>query len=200
MHASWETAWHQGREPAPGRGSYPCLCCRSSSGKHNDGHFHVSLRFFLGFLKAIAVSCKDPSGDVYLSPHAGSCITYLAAGRRCQPALHCSLRWLGLGGGRQHHLVLPQQQPTAACSSSWSQACGSGSKVSRSSRPASLLGELPKTAWSLLHYRGNVSFGRQRWFQKRLLFLLVHGILCYPSIRISCFPHDVLEGLFCRCL
>lgn len=41
----------------------------------------------LGSLKAIAVSHKDPLGDVCLGSCTDSCVTYLGAGRRCQPAL-----------------------------------------------------------------------------------------------------------------
>lgn len=156
---------------------------------------------WLGSLKAIAVSRRDPSGDVCLSWHTGSCLTYLAAGRCCQPTLCCcSVHWPGLGGGRQQQSVLPQQRPTATCSSWWRRACESGSKVSSSSCAPSCLGELLKTAQSLLCYRGNASFGRPCWFRKQLLFLPVRGIWCYPWISVSGFLCDMLEGLLCRCL
>lgn len=117
-----------------------------------------------------------------------------------QPVVHCSMCWLGLQGEWQQHSVFPQQWPTAACSSCWRLACGIGSKVSSSSCAPSLLGELLKTAQLLLCYGGDMSFGRLHWFWKCLLFLLVRGIWCYSWISILGYTHDVLEGLFCRCL
>lgn len=59
-------------------------------------------------------------------------------------------------------------------------------------------GKLRKTAWSLLLYRGDVSFGRPRWFRKP--FLPLCGIWCYAWVSILGFLHNMLEGLFCRCL
>lgn len=112
-------------------------------------------------------------------------------------SLLCSVCWPGLRGEGS---VLPQPRPTTTCWSCWRWACGSGSEVSSSSCAPSLLGELLKTAQSLLRYRGDASFGRPRWFRKQLLFLPVCGIWCYPRISISGFLHNMLEGLFWRSL
>lgn len=171
-----------GEGALPGRGSYPCLCCRLSSEKAVMG-ISVVLSTFPRHLKAIVVSHKDSSVP-------------LASVHR-QALSNCYALVCVLPGCRS-------SSSTAACSGCWRWTCGNGSKVSNSSCAPSLLGELLKAVQSLLPYRSDELLADHNDFRGSFSFFwsVVFGVTLKSVFRVSCivcfkvFSVDVYLWIF----
>lgn len=153
----------------PGRGSYPCLCCRFSSGKAVMG---IS---FPSTFSRQSQSCSSFSwrlfGAISLSRQALSICC----------ALLCPA-WLW---EKQQLWALQFVQATE------------DRLVEVASRflIATVLPVFLGSFWKLSSHcclQNWWSFGRPQWFQSQFLFLPVCGVWCYPQISISGFPHHVL--------